>query len=217
MIAPAGPAFSIWPVIYLGLLVYACWQALPAQRGAMRHRAIGWWAAASMVLNAAWLLVVRAGWLWISVLVIGVLAVILGVILRRCTDLAPGGAADAVIVDGTFGLYLGWVSVATCANVTAALKAAGVDPGPTWTQIAAVAVLVLATVLALIFARASRGNLGVALAMGWGLGWIAFGRVAGEPRSTAVAVVAAVAALVALAAAVWIHLHTPRVRGALTR
>ena len=203
MIAPAGPAFSIWPVIYLGLLVYAGWQALPAQRVAPRHRAIGWWAAASMLLNAAWLLVVRAGWLWVSVLVIVLLALVLGIILRRCTDLAPSGTVDAVIVDGTFGLYLGWVSVATCANVTAALKTAGLDPGPTWTWIAAVAVLVLAASLALILARVGRGNLGVGLAMAWGLGWIAYGRAAGEPRSAVVAVVAAFAALAALAVAIW--------------
>lgn len=29
-LAPAGPAFSIWSAIYLGLIGYAIWQALPA-------------------------------------------------------------------------------------------------------------------------------------------------------------------------------------------
>ena len=203
LLAPAGPAFFIWSVIYLGLLVYAGWQALPAQRSAPRHRAIGWWAAGSMLLNAAWLLVVRAGWLWLSVLVIGVLAVVLGIILRRCTDQRPIGIADGVIVDGTFGMYLGWVSVATCANVTAALKTVGVDPDPALAQLAAVVVLAVAAALALVLARVGRGNLGVGLAMAWGLGWIAYGRAAGEPSSAIVAVAAILAAVVAVVAALW--------------
>ena len=46
-------------------------------------------------------------------------------------------------------------------------------------------------------------NLGVGLAMAWGLGWIAYGRAAGEPRSAVVAVVATFAALAALAVAIW--------------
>ena len=53
LLAPAGPAFSIWSVIYLGLLGYTVWQWLPEQATDRRHRAIGWLAAASMVLNAA--------------------------------------------------------------------------------------------------------------------------------------------------------------------
>lgn len=60
-IAPAGPAFSIWSVIYLGLAAYTLWQWLPSQNNA-RQRAIGWLAGGSMILNAAWLIVVRNGW-----------------------------------------------------------------------------------------------------------------------------------------------------------
>ena len=40
-LAPAGPAFSIWSVIYLGLIGYAVWQALPGQRASERQRAVG--------------------------------------------------------------------------------------------------------------------------------------------------------------------------------
>jgi hypothetical protein len=41
-IAPAGPAFSIWSVIYVGLLGYAIWQLLPAQKTSPRQRRLGW-------------------------------------------------------------------------------------------------------------------------------------------------------------------------------
>lgn len=43
-------------------------------------------------------------------------------------------------------------------------------------------------------------RLGVALAMGWGLGWIAVGRLTDRPESTVVGIAAAIAALVVLAA-----------------
>ena len=51
-LAPARPAFQIWSVIYLGLIAYAIWQALPAQRHDTRQERIGWWVAASLILNA---------------------------------------------------------------------------------------------------------------------------------------------------------------------
>ena len=43
--------------------------------------------------------------------------------LAAAVDPAATGVPERVVVDGTFGLYLGWVAVATCANVTAALVA----------------------------------------------------------------------------------------------
>src|SRR5512139_394466 len=69
LLAPATPAFSIWTPIYLGLLGYTIWQWLPGQAAAPRHRAVGWLVAASMVLNAGWLLVTQQGWLRASVVV----------------------------------------------------------------------------------------------------------------------------------------------------
>src|SRR4051812_26774235 len=83
LIAPAAPAFSIWSVIYLGLAIYTVWQWLPANLHTELHRRIGWLVAASMLLNAGWLLVVQAGWLWASVVVILALAVVLGLIIKQ--------------------------------------------------------------------------------------------------------------------------------------
>ena len=123
LVAPAGPAFSIWTPIYLGLLGYAVWQLAPANAVRERVRSTGWLAAASMVLNALWLLVTQQGWIWVSVVVIVALAFTLGVLVLRLTREAPRSTWERVLLDGTFGLYLGWVAVATCANVTAALVA----------------------------------------------------------------------------------------------
>ncbi len=200
LIAPAGPAFAIWSVIYLGLAVYTVVQWLPGRLSAPLHRRIGWWVAASMLLNAGWLLVVRAGWLPVSVLVIVVLALVLGVIVRRRTQTPTAPRLDAIVVDGTFGLYVGWVSVATCANVTAWLVTTGINPGLGVSELAAVLVLLTALGIGLLLLRASRGNLAIALAMAWGIGWIAYGRLTGAPPSVITGVTAAAVAAILLVA-----------------
>jgi TspO/MBR family protein len=202
LIAPAGPAFSIWSVIYAGLATYTVWQWLPGQATDERHRRTGWLAAASMLLNAAWLLVTRQGWIWVSVLVIAALVVVLGVLVRRLTERPSFGLVETVVVDGTFGAYLGWVCVATCANITAALVSSGVEPGPPVSELWAVVVLAIAAGVGVLLARRLGGRYAVALAIAWGLAWIAVGRASDEPRSSVTAWAAAIAAVVVVVAAV---------------
>ncbi len=202
LLAPAGPAFSIWSVVYLGLAAYTVLQWVPSQAVSARQRRAGWWAAASMVLNATWLLVTQQGWLWVSVLVIlALLAVLVRVLVVLHQEPRTGGWVETVLVDGTFGLYLGWVAVATCANITATLVESGVEPGTGPAQAAAVAVLLVVAAVGVLVARTLGGRLAVAAAMAWGLAWIALGRSTDEPASTVTAVVAAVVAIVVLAAA----------------
>lgn len=206
LIAPAGPAFSIWSVVYLGLAAYTVWQWLPANAASERSRATGWLAAVSMVLNAGWLLVTQQGWIWVSVVVILALAVTLGLLVQRLTAIGSTSVVERVVVDGTFGLYLGWVAVASCANVTAALVASGVEPGRTVSEIVAVVVLVVAAALGVLFAFRLGGRWAVAAAMAWGLAWIGAGRFgATDLSSTTTGVAAIVAAVVVLAAAFRTH------------
>lgn len=208
LIAPAGPAFTIWTPIYVGLAAYTLWQWLPTQAAEPRHRAIGWLAAASMVLNAGWLLVTQQGWIWVSVLVMAGLVVTLGLLVQRLQQHPTYGHGETVLVDGTFGLYLGWVAVAACANVTAAFVASGVDPGGYAGQLAAVAVLAVAAGVGALLAHRLGGRWSVAVAMAWGLAWIAWGRFTDEPRSSLVGVAAIVAALVVLVATGRAHRRT---------
>jgi hypothetical protein len=200
LIAPAGPAFSIWTPIYLGLAAYTIWQWLPQQTTDRRHRAIGWLAAASMVLNALWLLVTQQGWIWVSVLVMAALVLTLGLLVARLQAIPSYGHAETVIVDGTFGLYLGWVAVAACANVTAAFVASGVEPGGLVAEVIAVAVLAVAALVGVVLARRLGGRWAIALAIAWGLAWVAVGRLTDEPRSVIVGLAAIAAVVVVLTA-----------------
>ncbi|WP_432525051.1 tryptophan-rich sensory protein, partial [Kineococcus sp. SYSU DK006] len=193
LVAPAGPAFGIWGVVYAGLVAHAVWQALPAQREDARQRRTGWWTAASLVLNAAWILTVQAGQLAASVAVVAALLVVLVVAFTRLLQRGPRSPVESVVVDGTTGLYLGWVSIATVANTAAALRQAGLRSGEeAW----AVGVLALAAVIGVVTAVRSHGRLAFGAGLAWGLGWVAAGRAGGADASTAVAVTAGAAAAV---------------------
>ena len=52
---PAGYVFSIWGIIYIGLIAYMVYQALPAQRANPRMQATGWWVALGGLANCAWI------------------------------------------------------------------------------------------------------------------------------------------------------------------
>ena len=211
LLAPATGAFSIWTVIYLLLVAYVIWLWTPGGAASARAASLGWLPAASMVLNGAWLGITQAGWLWLSVLDIAALVLVLGVIAGRLASRRPDGAVEAVVLDGTFGLYLGWVTVATCANITAALVAQGADLGATGNAIAAVGVLAVAAGLGTVYMRRfGAAAWGVAAAMAWGLGWIALGRLTGAPASVTVGVAAALSAAVVLAALAWRRVRHPR-------
>lgn len=206
-VAPATTAFSIWSVIYLGLIAYAVWQALPAQRESPRQRSMGWLAAVSMLLNAGWLLVVQAGSVWLSVVVMAALLTVLVLILERMRAIPSSSRLETVLVDGTFGLYLGWVTVAAIANVVAAVTTSmpgDLGLGATgWS----VVLLVIAAVIGIAFAMHTGGRLSINLAMAWGLAWIAVGRWQGPLENSTVASVAAASAVVVLLAAVVVRVR----------
>ena len=207
LLAPAGPAFSIWSVVYVGLAAYTVWQWLPVNAVTDRTRRSGWLVAVSMLLNAAWLLVTQQGWIWVSVVVIGALMVVLGLVLAALAAHQPRTTAERIVVDGTIGLYAGWVAVATCANVAAALVDSGVEVASPAADWIGVAVLVVAVGVAWLLARRVGGRLAVGAAMAWGLAWIGVGRLADDPGSVIVGIAAVLAAL-AVVAVVLVHRST---------
>jgi hypothetical protein len=119
---PAGYVFSIWGLIYLGLIAYAIYQALPAQRQNPRLQSSGWWVVLGGIANSCWI------FLWhyeqfVATLVamLFLLSSLLIVYIRlgpRSTSITSAGTWLAHI---PFSIYLGWITVATIANVTALL------------------------------------------------------------------------------------------------
>jgi len=218
LVAPAGTAFSIWSVIYVGLAAYTVWQLLPGNATDVRARATGWLAAASMVLNATWLLVTQADLVWLSVVVIVVLLAVLVELVRRLARHRAEGWVDRVAVDATFGLYLGWVAVATCANTAAAVGDSrwDVSSEDTIAVVGTIALLALLTTLEVGFFWRYGARWAVALASAWGLAWVAVGRTAETPESLPTAVAAGVCAAVLLLATAVLP-SVPRDRGGQRR
>ena len=192
-IAPAGPAFSIWSVIYVGLIAYTIWQMLPKQRADERQRRLGYPIAASLLLNAAWLLSTQADLLALSVPIIVVLLAVLVWIFRICRAMPPRMVIEAIVVDGTMGLYLGWVSIATAANIAAVLTASGFTGFGIGQDIWAVIVLAVAGAVGVLIAIYGSGRFAPTVALCWGLAWVVVGRLTGDLISVPAAVTAVVA------------------------
>ena len=113
LFVPSGITFSIWGIIYLLLAAYCIAQFLPASKDL--GKAINWLFVLSCVLNGLWIVAWHYQKLPVSLLImIGLLAVLI-LINLQIKDL-PGGLLKA-----TFGIYLGWICIATIANFTALL------------------------------------------------------------------------------------------------
>ena len=199
-LAPAGPAFSIWSVIYAGLVAYAVWQALPSQRASTRQRAIGWWIALTIVLNGLWLVAAQLLTIEWTVVVIVLLLIALCIAFRISvlTRTPRAGFADALLIDGVTGLHLGWVTLATVANTAAWLT--GIVPA-SWGDAASawgLAVLAVVAVIGVGIAWASGWRIAPGLALAWGLSWLAVGRLSGEPANEAIGIAAIVVAAIVL-------------------
>lgn len=206
LIAPKGPAFSIWSVIYVGLAGYVVWQWLPATNDSRWAQVTRLPAAAAIALNGIWLLVVFADWVTVSVLVMIGIVVSLGLVLRRTAGLPREGIGADVWVSLTHGLYLGWICVATCANIASWLVGLGVPAESTvstWITVAVLAVVVLVAARLLLRTDQRLFQLGLAAAVVWGTAWTSAGRLTGDLRSDVVGVAAAVTALLVGALGVW--------------
>ncbi len=191
---PAGYVFSIWGVIYLGLLAYTIVQALPAQRANPRLRAIGWWTVLANLANTAWI------FLWHYerfVLTLPVMFLLLAALLVIYVRLGVGRTTvprlEIWTVRLPFSIYLGWITVASIANVSAVLDYLqwnqwGFSDGVWMLGILAVVVLLSAAM------NFSRRDLAYALVILWALAgigvkfpqhgivtigiWVSFGLVA---------------------------------------
>lgn len=199
-LAPAGPAFSIWSVIYLGLIAYAIWQALPRQRTNPRQRALGWLIALTMTLNGLWLVAARFGTLFLTVVVIVLLLAALGWTFRVAvaTREPRGGVVDSALIDGVTGLHLGWVTLATVANTAAWLTTVVPSSWEEGADAIGIAVLIVVALIGLAIAWRSSWRVAPALALAWGLSWLAVERFGGEPQSTPIGITAIIVAVVVL-------------------
>jgi hypothetical protein len=199
LITPSGYAFGLWGVICVLSAVTAA---------AIARYGLGTWWESSVLIDASivfigfsvWLVIAAQDWLWVSVAVFAVMAGALIQVVRRLVRhrselTCPSWVATLATV--TFGLYLGWSSIAVFANVTAALISSGWSAsGVAWQFV----MLVLAASAAVGLTVILRGTPGYVAGVLWALIAIAIGSA--QRGSTALSAVAVVCAAVIVVSAV---------------
>ncbi|MGC3966647.1 MAG: tryptophan-rich sensory protein [Pirellulales bacterium] len=122
LFTPAGYAFSIWGLIYAAFVAYAVYALTPSQRANGAHDHIAPSLIAYSLLGIAWITAFRAEWLVASVaIIIGMSAAGVMMYLRVSQAIVRGELSPAWRMP--FSLYLGWISVATIANMAVLLVA----------------------------------------------------------------------------------------------
>lgn len=154
LFTPAGYVFAVWGVIYLGMLAYMVYQALPSQRTNPRL-AIGWWFVLGNIANTVWIFCWHWEQLLPSVFLIATLLICLVVAYLR---LAPARQVPGLVSHGewwtthlTFSIYTAWVTVATVANIAVYLVSIGWDGGFLSPAVWTVILLLVATGIGLLF------------------------------------------------------------------
>ncbi len=116
---PAGYVFSIWGIIYIGWIAFTIYQFRASQKESPRLRKLGYLFAISNLFNAAWLFTWHYNYFGVGVLVmLSLLGLLIASYLQLNVNHTSVSRAERWSVDIPFSVYLGWITVATVANVS---------------------------------------------------------------------------------------------------
>ncbi|NMC08446.1 MAG: tryptophan-rich sensory protein [Candidatus Lokiarchaeota archaeon] len=203
---PAGFVFSIWGIIYVLQFMFAFFQARKEATGADYVQRTGPWLIVANGANIAWIF----AWHWeqVPLSLAFMLVIFTGLLLQylRLGIGLPGkqvSKAEKWFVHVPTSVYLGWISVAMVANVTAVLVKAGVpsfdEAAVTWTVLLLIIVGLLGCLMLL-----TRRDVAYVLVFEWALFGIALKQAATAAIATtawiSMAAIAAVLVLVAIKA-----------------
>jgi hypothetical protein len=189
-VIPAGYVFAIWGLIYLLLGAFTTWQALPRNREDGTLRALGWLPALTGVLNTSWVLLFQYEVFALTVpVMLALLGTLVAIHLRLWARRDALQGTSFWVVRVPFSVYLGWITIATIANVAQMLAALGftgfgIDPA-----LLASAVLVVGAGIGATFVARFRDA-----AYGLVLVWAYAGIVVKEQETVTVALTAALGA-----------------------
>ena len=155
LVTPAGYVFSIWGIIYILLGIFVVFQALPSEKGKDYQKRIGWLFVLSSLLNIAWLFLWQFAYLSVSVvLMFLLLATLIAIYLRLNIGKSQASRREKLAVHLPFSVYLGWITIASIANVAATLVSVnwdgfGISPETWATLIVIVALLITLLMIAI--------------------------------------------------------------------
>lgn len=206
LFVPAGITFSIWGIIYVFLIIFMLYQVLDLikkdQSDMTYIEKIGGWFILASFANITWIFLWHYEHVTISLVAMLLLLIsLLMIYLRLNIGLSTAQLKEKIAVHTTISIYLGWITVATIANVTAVLVKLDVGElvlGQVTWAILVIAVATLITVLMLL----RRKDIAYSLVIIWALLGIIIKRLADDPIygvQINIAIAASIAVLVILA------------------
>jgi benzodiazapine receptor len=167
-VTPAAYAFAVWSLIYLGLIAFSIYQALPSKITRFRNVRIVY--LFSCVFNCAWI------YFWcsdmISVCLFVIFALLGSLIFINLNLRNSESKAETLFANTPFALYFGWITITAILNFTIWLVSLGIDSTETVSTVFA-CVLIVATVILGAFMRSAISNSAYPLAVAWALTGIA--------------------------------------------
>ncbi len=151
LFTPAGYVFSIWSLIYVSLAGFSLYQLRPNALSDVKLNHLRELTLGNFMLNSAWILAWQYQYLVVSLgIMIGLLLTLIA-IYKEVTHLISSKKYSPLWYKFPFSLYLGWICVATIANVSVVLYDFN------WNQFGmsalfwTIVMICVATVLALLF------------------------------------------------------------------
>ena len=133
LITPAGYAFPyIWGLIYVGLIAFAIYQALPEQRYVSPIAKTAWGVVGASVLQILWVFAFLTAYFWLSVvLMAGIFACLL--LAYQQTRLVKPTRKVRWLLQAPISIYFSWITVAAIVNLASTLM---ISLPPYWSTVA---------------------------------------------------------------------------------
>ena len=173
LFAPAGPAFSIWGLIYFLLAGYVLYQFVKkTQKTEELMKKINPLFIATSLANISWIFSWHYDYIGLSVLIMAALLILLikiADILRTQQFISPA----KLFIWAPFSVYFGWITVALIANITVFLVSIGWNGFGIvdfiWTSV----ILLIGAMIGILRMRKDR-NIAYGMVLFWAYAWILF-------------------------------------------
>lgn len=119
----AGYAFSIWSLIYAGLVAYGVWQLLPRNAGSTVLGKMAWPAVVSLVGIGAWIWASAAD---LEAVTVAVITASAGAAIFAAWTARRATGGDRWLAAFPLAALAGWLTVASAINLITSLTALGV-------------------------------------------------------------------------------------------
>jgi len=123
LVVPAGYAFSIWGLIYMGLTIFPLYQWFNRSGGDPLWSKVRLWYSFNVIMNGVWLVFASYEYLICTVVVIILMLISLFEINRLIHTIEDrGDKLNFWTEKFVFNIYFAWITLATVLNFAAAFK-----------------------------------------------------------------------------------------------